>query len=342
MKAATFSSSLMWFSRKTAAFTAAAVFCVIFSLVMLHQYSESLPQITWTPSYASPSQNGWGVDLDTPVCSEARNIVSEDIWAESRRKYQHLRNDKFTLVISTYKRPDSLNATLSLVLSEYIPTLHEIVVVWNEVNTTAPTDFISEHNVRVRFRVSPRNSLNMKLWADPEIRTQGILLSDDDCHYEPDDMGFIFNYWKEHAMDRIVGAFPRSYTIGEDGQYKYSFARGWDRYSMILTGLAFAHISYLDYYSSDDPLMIDIRDMIDEKFNCEDIALNYMVSMLTCKPPIQVVGLIHPINAGGKHGISTKKGHIGKRHSCVDGFANMMGYMPLKNETFYVHRGRQK
>ncbi|WAO91787.1 Glyco-transf-64 domain-containing protein [Fusarium falciforme] len=340
MKAATFSSSLMWFSRKTTAFAAAAVFCVIFSLVMLHQYSESLPQITWRP-YTAP-QNGWGIDLDTPVCAESRDIVSEDIWAESRRKYQHLRDDKFTLVISTYKRPDSLNATLSLVLSEEIPTLHEVVIVWNEVNTTAPADFISDYNVRVRFRVSPRNSLNMKLWADPEIRTQAILLSDDDCHYEPDDMGFIFNYWKEHAQDRIVGAFPRSYTIGEDGQYKYSFARGWDRYSMILTGLAFAHISFLDYYSSDDPLMTDIRNLIDEKFNCEDIALNYIVSMLTCNSPLQVVGLKHPINAGGKHGISTKKGHIGKRHSCVNDFANMMGYMPLRNSTHYIHRGRQK
>lgn len=63
---------------------------------MLHQYSESLPQITWRP-YTAP-QNGRGIELDTPVCAEAQSIVSEDIWLESRRKYQHLRDDKFTYV----------------------------------------------------------------------------------------------------------------------------------------------------------------------------------------------------------------------------------------------------
>lgn len=87
----------MWFSRKTAAFTAAAVFCVIFSLVMLHQYSESLPQISWRP-YAAAPPNSWAIDLDRPACAESRDIVSEDLWAEARRKYQHLRDDKFTYV----------------------------------------------------------------------------------------------------------------------------------------------------------------------------------------------------------------------------------------------------
>ncbi|KAM0421457.1 hypothetical protein ACHAPT_010811 [Fusarium lateritium] len=338
MKPASVSSSLMWFSRKTTAFIAAGVFCVTFLMVMLHQHSESLPSISWRPY--EPSQQNSRIDLETPVCSESRDIVSEDLWEEARRKYQHLRDDKFTLVIQTYKRPYNLNKTLSLVLSEKVPALHEVVIVWNDLNTTAPDDFISQHNVRVRFRVSPRNSLNMKLWADPEYRTQAILLSDDDCHYEPADLDFIFNYWRNEGKDRIIGAFPRCVDVTPEGQYAYSFCRGYDRYSMILTGLAFAHVSFLDYFSSDDPLMTKIRGLIDKRFNCEDIALNFMVSMLTCNSPLQVTGLKRSVNEGPKHGISTKPGHLRKRNECVNDFYNLMGYLPLRNTTYNIQRGR--
>lgn len=34
-----------------------------------------------------------------------------------------------------------------------------------------------------------------------------------------------------------------------------------------------------------------IRDMVDEYINCEDIAMNFLVSHITRKPPIKVSGL---------------------------------------------------
>lgn len=35
-----------------------------------------------------------------------------------------------------------------------------------------------------------------------------------------------------------------------------------------------------------------IRDMVDEYINCEDIAMNFLVSHITRKPPIKVSGLL--------------------------------------------------
>ncbi|KAI8710447.1 Glyco-transf-64 domain-containing protein [Fusarium sp. LHS14.1] len=315
----------------------ATLFCMTSLLAILfRQYRESNHYMGWRLHQAPHSSY---VDLETPVCSKCRNLVSGDLWEKSRRRYAHLRDDKFTLVVQTYKRPYNLNKTLNIILGERVPALHEVVVVWNDVNATAPEDFISVYNVPVRFRVSPHNSLNMKLWADPEYHTQAVLLSDDDCHYEPSDLDFVFSHWRYRAKDRIVGAFPRCVNTNADGQYEYDFCGNHDRYSMILTGLAFAHVSFLDYFSSEDPLMTKIRALIDKRFNCEDIALNFMVSMLTCNSPLQVSGLEDPVNEGPKDGISTKPGHLTKRNECINDFYKLIGYMPLQDSTYYVRQG---
>lgn len=245
--------------------------------------------------------------------------------------------------MQTYQRPKELNDTLEVLLKEHVPSLLEIVIVWNDLEATPPADFKSQHGVPVRFRRSKLNSLNEKLWPDPDYLTQAVLLSDDDVYYHPQDLEFVFQTWRKFGKGRMTGALARCASVDKTGAWRYDFCKHDsnkdDIYSMILTNLAFAHISFLDYYSSPDPTMEKVRKYVDDGFNCEDIAMNFVTGLITGDGPLLVHGHEDYVNYVPKKGISTKTGHLKARSRCITDFADMFGCMPLVNETAHIERG---
>lgn len=245
--------------------------------------------------------------------------------------------------MQTYKRPKELNTTLETLLGEVIPSLREVVIVWNDMEATPPPNFQSRHGVPVRFRVSRRNSLNEKLWPDPDYRTQAVLLSDDDVYYHPQDLEFVFQSWRKFGRDRLTGALARCSSVDPHGHLEYNFCssrRTQDVYQMVLTNLCFAHLSYLEYYSSeDDATMAAVRDYVDSGFNCEDIALNYVQALLTGHGPLLVKGRDGYVHLDPSEGISNRRGHMEARSRCLNNFADMFGCMPLVDETAHIQRG---
>lgn len=244
--------------------------------------------------------------------------------------------------MQTYRRPKELANTLSVLLAEPIPSLLEVVVVWNDLEVDPPLDFFTQHGVKVRHRRSKRNSLNEKLWPDSEYRTKAILLSDDDVYYHPSDLEFVFQSWRKFGQNRLTGALARCHKLGVNETWGYDFCSqdaSEDSYSMILTNLCFAPISFLDFYSSNDPIMVKVRQYVDKHFNCEDIALNFMASMLTQSGPLLVKGHENYVNYVPRQGISTKPGHLEARSQCLNDFAEMITCMPLMNETARIERG---
>ena len=218
-----------------------------------------------------------------------------------------------------------------------------MVVVWNNLDQAPPLNFTSPHRVPVRYRVPPRDSLNEKLWPDPAYETKAILLSDDDVYYRPSDLEYVFRIWREFGQDRLVGALARCASVNGRGEWVYHFcspAEGKNgAYSMILTNLAFAHIGFLDYYFSAAPEATQVRECVDVEFNCEDIALNVLASMLSHKGPLLVRGSKQWVNLSPPKGISTKPGHLATRSRCLNSFAVAVGCMPLVDEMGRMERG---
>lgn len=244
--------------------------------------------------------------------------------------------------MQTYHRPKELEGTLKAILAEDIPSLHEIVIVWNNLDQETPPDYVSEHGVKVRYRMSTENSLNQKLIPDPKFETKAILLTDDDVYYKPDDLEWVFQAWRKFGQFRLVGALPRCSVQGQDGKWNYDFCsnkEGENQYSMVLTNLCFSHIAYLDYYSSDAPEAIKIREYVDSNFNCEDIALNYIASSLTGYGPLEANGFDRYKNMDPSEGISRKPGHLEARSQCLNDFVDIFGCQPLVNEDTHVVRG---
>jgi glucuronyl/N-acetylglucosaminyl transferase EXT2/alpha-1,4-N-acetylglucosaminyltransferase EXTL3 len=181
--------------------------------------------------------------------------------------------------------------------------------------------------------------MNEKFWPNPKYRTKAVLLHDDDVYYHPRDMEFVFQTWRKQGQDRIVGAFARMHVKAhDDSQWILDMAH--DAYSVVMTGLVFIHVAFLEYWWSDDPLMAKIREYVDALVNCDDIAMNFLVSAITCQPPLQVNGLLPPSNEEPKIAISQSEGHNEKRLQCMRDLPEYFGSMPLKNTTLAITHGQ--
>ncbi|KAL2076121.1 hypothetical protein VTL71DRAFT_1064 [Oculimacula yallundae] len=303
--------------------------------------STSVVLETATSTVPQSASTGAASVLD-PNCHPVDGSL--EVLKEMEERYSNLRDDKFTITIGTYKRPKELNKTIEVYLSAPIPSLHELLIIQNDLDATLPEDYVSSFGVPVRHVMSKVNSMNNRLTPDPLIQTQAIFSSDDDVYFQPSDLEWGFQTWRNFGRDRIVGAHGRCVGINEAGETWYkskcSTSGGEESYySMVLVGLAFVHIKYLGFYASAHPLATQVRNLVDETFNCDDLAMNYLVSMLTCQGPLLLRGHKPWMDQGSSDGISQKADHQQKRDYCLKTMDGWMGGSPLVNVTGYMRKG---
>uniref|UniRef100_K1P7R0 Exostosin-like 3 n=1 Tax=Magallana gigas TaxID=29159 RepID=K1P7R0_MAGGI len=63
-----------------------------------------------------------------------------------------------------------------------------------------------------------------------------------------------------------------------------------------------------------------IRDKVDEYINCEDIAMNFLVSHITRKPPMKVTSRWTFRCPGCPETLSSDIEHFNERHKCINFF----------------------
>ncbi|KAM7208262.1 Glycosyl transferase family 64 domain containing protein [Naviculisporaceae sp. PSN 640] len=267
-----------------------------------------------------------------PSCGGAPHAEARKFWLEAVEAYSCLRDDKFTVVMPTYKRPLTLETTLAALLGPEIPSLHEIVVIWNDVNSTPPHDFTSPRGIPVRYHVPEKNSLNNRFIPLPAYETQAILSTDDDIWFKAADLEFTFQVWRQLGRYRIMGTLSWCHRRIPEEDYRLVYTRcpeGADGYSLVSTGLAFVHISFLHVYSSSLTIPARMRAHVDRMFNCEDIAMNFLVSMLTCSGPLHVLGQEALYRNTVAEGLSSSPDHMDERDRCMTEFKQIMGFIPL-------------
>ena len=108
-------------------------------------------------------------------------------------------------------------------------------------------------------------------------------------------------------------------------------------YSIILTKAAFLHHDYFKLYTNTMPAVV--RNYVDERRNCEDIAMQFLVTNITALPPLYVKG--HLSDLGALAGISTSKnvikaGHMASRSECLNDLTELFGVMPLKRSRVVI------
>ncbi|XP_068792878.1 exostosin-like 3 [Struthio camelus] len=239
--------------------------------------------------------------------------------------------EQFTVVMLTYEREEVLMNSLERLNG--LPYLNKVVVVWNSPKLPSEDLLWPDIGVPIMVVRTEKNSLNNRFLPWDEIETEAILSIDDDAHLRHDEIMFGFRVWRE-ARDRIVG-FPGRYHAWDIPHQAWLYNSNYScELSMVLTGAAFFHKYYAYLYSYVMPQAI--RDMVDEYINCEDIAMNFLVSHLTRKPPIKVTSRWTFRCPGCPQALSHDDSHFHERHKCINFFVKVYGYMPLLYTQFRV------
>jgi glucuronyl/N-acetylglucosaminyl transferase EXT2 len=120
--------------------------------------------------------------------------------------------------------------------------------------------------------------------------------------------------------------------VFENNEYRYE-SEWTNEISMVLTGAAFHH-KYWNYaYTTSMPG--NIKDYVDAHMNCEDIAMNFLVSNRTGKAPIKVTPRkkfkCHSRQCTNAEMLSADTNHMIERSECINLFTKIYGTMPLKS-----------
>ncbi|KAL0281347.1 UNVERIFIED_CONTAM: hypothetical protein PYX00_002359 [Menopon gallinae] len=237
--------------------------------------------------------------------------------------------EQFTIVMLTYEREQVLINSLSRLYG--LPYLNKVIVVWNSPKPPVEDLQWPDIGVPVHIVKARRNSLNNRFLPYEAIETEGVLSVDDDAHLRHDEIIFGFRIWRE-KRDRIVG-FPGRFHAWDLNHEGWLYNSNYScELSMVLTGAAFFHKYYTYLYTYWLPQAI--RDKVDQYMNCEDIAMNFLVSHFTRQPPIKVTSrwtFRCPVCSAS---LSEDDTHFQERHKCIQFFTQVFGYTPLLNTQF--------
>lgn len=167
-----------------------------------------------------------------------------------------------------------------------------------------------------------------------------------------DEIEFAYQVWREFS--NVIVGFPSRVHRWNNYSQSWRYESEWTNdVSMVLTGAAFYHkvnklkLSriifirkfFLQYYNYLYTYEMDRRifKKVDEMMNCEDIAMNFLVSNVTGKGPIKVLPRKKfrcPECVNGESLSSDVVQHLRARSKCINEFAKIYGNMPLKAVEF--------
>ena len=261
---------------------------------------------------------------------------------------------RFTVVLNTYRRPDRLKKAISHYAR--CEGVDAVRVVWSE-SGNPPRGWEVPGGAKLIYDIHEKNSINNRFVPLKGVGTDAIFNVDDDMIVDCRSVLFAFETWRT-SSETLVGFNPRLHTTprnylekaplsqrslrfepkhswtGAEKPCQYRYRHYWyvwwhGAYSMVLTKAAFCHHKYFEMYANNLPKAV--WDFVHENKNCEDIAMQFLISNATGLPPVWVRG--HYRDSGVldfSGGISVKSGHLTKRDGCLTRFAEAFGHMPLK------------
>lgn len=244
---------------------------------------------------------------------------------------------RFTIVLNTFRRRDLLKLALEHYRGCDAASIAEIHVVWSEqtdppreTDANAAEYFASDRPGFVRYDAFPTTSIQNR-FAVRDVRTAAVFNVDDDVRIPCDALARGFDAWK-HNRDVLVGYYPRA-TRWNRRACRHDYV--WDDVSMfresrqniVLTKAAFSAFAYLRLY--DESLPAEARAYVDERKNCEDIAMQILTSHVSRKPPVYVATprWFHwraKLEGLGVAGISKGRGHHELRGGCVTDLSRLI------------------
>ena len=234
---------------------------------------------------------------------------------------------KFSIMINAFERIALLKRNVAYWAA--VPEVYKIYINWGntELAPVKPSDFDlpADSSAVVEVLNYKRDNLNDRFRPIRRLRTECLMVVDDDIQVDREALRYAFRVWKENPK-RLVGFFPRSHSETKDGELAYlQGPKG--RYSMMLTKLMLMSADYLRYYTCQLPP--EAHAYIDDAKNCEDITINFMISRLSATAPIAVVDQ-KKRDFGTTSGLSHRGSHDNSRTVCMNDMQRILGYNALR------------
>eukprot|EP00210_Caulerpa_lentillifera_P005033 g4807.t1 len=239
--------------------------------------------------------------------------------------------DQLTLMLNSFHRQDLLLRSV-----QHYATCSSIVrqirVIWcEEGDPPEEVDYL-KGGVEVVYDIMNGTSLNNRFIPVKELQTEVVMSIDDDIYMPCSDLHRAFKAWTMSKRS-LVGFFPRAHKLDQNCKFEYflgtkTFLEG--KFSMLLTKAALFHRDYLEIFSNHMPQ--GIRDYVNSKHNCEDIAMQLLIANSTTTPSIFVNSPW--ITDSGKgpfkvQGISSDNNHQQYRTWCLNELVEMFDGVPL-------------
>eukprot|EP00968_Pinguiococcus_pyrenoidosus_P021144 scaffold2679_cov251-Pinguiococcus_pyrenoidosus.AAC.16 len=225
------------------------------------------------------------------VCSLAVLALLVYLWRDVPHEYLSLESiersvqaEKYTVRLNTYKRNDFLRQSLANL--DRCAEIAMIQVIWSDQDEAPPAQLkhLSSRGAGwIEFEVHQQNSINNRFLPKTEIPTEAVLSIDDDLLPTCAQLRAGFLVWRENR-ETMVGYHPRN--IDNDVYSQFDQKAYLNGYHLVLTKIAFFHRKHLRHFQEDR--FKQLRDFVDGRTNCEDLAMAFLVSEASCLPPIWV------------------------------------------------------
>ncbi|GAA0165152.1 glycosyltransferase [Lithospermum erythrorhizon] len=277
-----------------------------------------------------------------------------------RADTQTLNSDQMTVIINGYSENripvlQSIAATYSVSDSVAL-----VAILWCNPTTNSQillhlSQNVSTHSASIGsapiiFVQSQSSSLNARFFPWDFIQTRGVLICDDDIHPDLNSIAFSFHVWKENP-DKISGLFARSHAY-DLAHKSWIYTMESRKYSIVLTKFMILKLDYLFKYScGGGQEYVRLREIVDERNNCEDILMNVMVADEINRGPVLVAAekgvrdfgdarnegndnsarVVEESGGVRAVGLSSRNGdHRKRRGDCISEFHMILGKMPLR------------
>ena len=162
----------------------------------------------------------------------------------------------------------------------------QIHVIWSSTSKPRKSYFakiVKKLPIKVFEAANFSSALEQRFLHSDQFQTDAILSVDHNTILSTDEIDFMFSVWK-HFPERINGIAARShYWDSIKKQWKYS-SKWSNEYSMVNLNGAVYHRFYHDLFLNQSPVFLST---VNAKPECVDLALNFVVSRYTAKPPIK-------------------------------------------------------
>ncbi|KAM0790421.1 hypothetical protein ACM66B_003302 [Microbotryomycetes sp. NB124-2] len=256
--------------------------------------------------------------------------------------------DKCTLVMPVFSRTRTYMDRVHFYQGLH-DRLGQILVLWSKLDVPMPAQTkIDDLPVPLEIVKMDKDSLNNRFFPWPQIKYDCVVQMDDgkSSYWEMphEHLKYGIDTWRGHFWDNLVGFSHQGrnhITRDVDGKEQTYYSATYlspERmsglrpfYSLVLTSGIILHRKYLQMYSID--LSSTVLDIVDQRMNCEDILMNYVVANATEMGPIVIDAWAAPVVDQNNAGLWSRTGHMAARTDCIRRFSQVFGRNPLKYST---------